>query len=393
MGAQVGRERGAEERRHELREAVTPQIDEARDLGAQVLRREAAHVAERHLRGERGAGWRRLRRRRHLLERGRHLLHVLEALAGALRHAAMDEVPDPRRERQPESSHVRGLRVEVALHRVGDGVAREGQLAHEQLVRDHAERVDVRARVDRLPQPLLRRHVVGGPEDVSLVREADPAPLGHGLGEPEVEQRDVLSSARVHHDVLGLEVTVHHSQRVRARHARRDLPEQRERALGPEATLVHDQVSERAPLEQLHDEVVEALGREAELVDADHVRVVEHARRARLPGEARDGQVAVGGVRLQHLHRHLAAEVRGVGQIHHADAAPTELGDDLVAALDRVALGQLAAFERAAAEVRDGGAVIGAEADVSDVAPAVGADPHAPDFLRSWWASSSSRAR
>ena len=161
-----------------------------------------------------------------------------------------------------------------------------------------AERVEVGARVDRLPERLLRRHVLGRPVDHAGLREdvllragaVVRAELAHlDLGDAEVED---LHEVRVavaldEHDVLGLEIAMHDLERVRALERAGDLPRDVERAAELEPPARDDLAQARA-LDELEHEEERAVLELAEVGGGDDVRVVDVRRRHRLALEARD---------------------------------------------------------------------------------------------------------
>ena len=103
------------------------------------------------------------------------------------------------------------------------------------------------------------------------------------------------------------------------------------RRKGERPVLVVD-AREVAPAQELHDEVELPVRRLAEVDDADRVRVVEAARRARLGDEARRGVLVAEEVRVDDLDRDGAAEVRLLGAVDAAHAADAdELEDDVAA--------------------------------------------------------------
>src|SRR5262249_50068644 len=71
---------------------------------------------------------------------------------------------------------------------------------------DHAEGVEVGARVASLALDLLRRHVVRRPD---ALREAGPGELAQRRVERDAEVEELHPAVQGEHDVLRLEVTVH----------------------------------------------------------------------------------------------------------------------------------------------------------------------------------------
>ncbi len=140
---------------------------------------------------------------------------------------------------------------------------------------------------------------------------------------------------RLEDDVLGLEIAVDDALAVRLGERRQRLPEHVDDAPeGERAVLVRD-AREVAPAQELHDEVELAVGRLAEVDDADRVRVVQPARRARLGDEARGGVLLADQVRVDDLHRDGAPEVRLLGAVDAAHSADADELEDQVAARQR----------------------------------------------------------
>ena len=146
-----------------------------------------------------------------------------------------------------------------------------------------------------------------------------------GLREAEVEN---LHRAFVgDENVLGLEVAMDDAFRVRGSQAVRDLdggPQQRLDRQRPG----RQEVAQRAPFDQLHREVRDAV-RLADIVDGDDVGVGQSGGGARflLEAAARFGVDEVGG---QDLERHVAAQPRVARAVHLAHAADADRIDDFV---------------------------------------------------------------
>ena len=180
----------------------------------------------------------------------------------------------------------------------GDRVrAFEGPPAGEELPEQHAQREDVRPRVDVAAQSLLGRHVRDGPEHGARRRarrvRADRAPglaplARHGPERREAEVQDLHAPSFVHHDVPGLDVAMDDPARVRGREGVGDLQDD-VHGLGDVRRALLEKRRERAPRDVLHrDEALlppVALHR-VDVVDDGDVRVVELRGESRLAQEA-----------------------------------------------------------------------------------------------------------
>ena len=139
---------------------------------------------------------------------------VLIAVGWSLRQALFDDPLQFHRHAGTQRCHRFGLFVEDRIQNRLVIVALERQLACDHLVQHHSQRPDIGARVDRVSQRLLRRHVRcrahAGVDSGKLRRsrhlgQAEIHQLGHRLARP------VLAK----HDVRGLDVAVHNPSRMR----------------------------------------------------------------------------------------------------------------------------------------------------------------------------------
>ena len=248
----------------------------------------------------RGGGDRRRARPRRAARQSRELTrdvaHRRAALA-ILREHLQDEGLQLPRNGRIEPRQRRRLRVE---QRVDDGDrvrAFERPPAGEKLPEQHAQREDVRARVDVAAQGLLGRHVRDGPEHGTRRRarrvRADRAPglapvARHGPERREAEVEDLHAPPSVHHDVAGLDVAVDDPARMRGRERVGDLQDD-VHGLGDLRRALLEKRRQRAPRDVLHrDEALPpplALHR-VDVVDDGDVRVVELRGESRLAQEA-----------------------------------------------------------------------------------------------------------
>ena len=125
----------------------------------------------------------------------------------------------------------RRLRLEVCEDHRELGVAPERWLSNKALVKDAAERVDVRPPVDLFSRDLLRSDVVDRAEELAVA--AKYGLLGDPPGEPEVREVDVVGAigtgADVEQHVGGLHVAMDETARVSRIQGARQLREDADR--------------------------------------------------------------------------------------------------------------------------------------------------------------------
>jgi hypothetical protein len=215
------------------------------------------------------------------------------------------------------------------------GILGEQRLPDQQLPEHDTQRKDVAAPVDRGARRLLRRDVVVLP----LERDA-----GRGLREtvarlrdPEVDQLRVAVGGQ--QDVRGADVAMDDVERlafaipglVRSVQPGCHLDDDPRGELGVELATVavvdEQQLADRAAIEVLHDQVVDAFDH-AELLDVDHVRVADLRADPRLVDEHLDEGRLIDQVRVDHLERNQPREpgravaAREVERRHPSDSQP-----------------------------------------------------------------------
>ena len=234
----------------------------------------------------------------------------------------------------------------------------ERQHAGEHLEQDHAGRVDIRATIDEPAERLLRRHVRRRADHESRARQRVRTEcrrgIAHQLDDAEVDDLDALPAAHRHEDhVVGLEVAMHETLRVRVRNAVEDLPREHER-LPRWKRAVIDALAERDAADLLHDEK-QHTALDEHVDGGDQVRVLEQPQRIRLAREP-CGHVVIVRIDERRLHRIAAAgEVLDLDHAAHATAA--ERADDAIAADDRswLELGLHGGEHPSGSRVGDGG--------------------------------------
>ena len=278
--ALLGRRVARAQPRHRLHAAdERPAADLARERRRE---RDLGHpVAAAGVRGDHrhAAGDRRAHRRRP--QRRGQLARVLEAVLGLLGHRPRGDLGQHRRDVLGEHVQPRRGRLQVRVHlrRVALGRVRDASAEH--LVEHAAQRVHVRARVDRAGLELLGRGVVDRAHEHALARERV---LPHVLGQPEVaEQREPFL---VEQDVRGLDVAVHEAELVRGLQPVGDLLDDPHAVLDVEPAARHQRAGEVGAVDVAHRHVQQAVLLTG-VVDRDHARMLDRGRRLTLALEAR----------------------------------------------------------------------------------------------------------
>ena len=184
---------------------------------------------------------------------------------------------------------------------------------------------------------------------------------GQELGDAEIEHLgDFTRFAANQEDVLGLEVAVNQLPAMGGLDGGGDPAQDFQRARGGQALLPLQLLPQRATLEKLHHQEGAGLGRHAEVMHRDHVRVGEAGRGPGFPPEALGSLGAPHQVLADHLHGHGALQ-RGVRRrIDRAHPAAPQTP------VQAVALGE----QPRQAHRRQGGAILGAAPDAAVVAGA-----------------------
>ena len=148
----------------------------------------------------------------------------------------------------------RGLLVQGRLHDLDGLRPREGRTPGQGLEQHRARGEEVGARVDRVAQDLLRRHVAGrahheaGPREVALPREGTARDLGEGPGQAEVED---LRAVRGEEHVGRFQVAVDHPLRVQRAQGGEHFPAQAQ-GLAQRQRPALQPFGQRLAIQQLH---------------------------------------------------------------------------------------------------------------------------------------------
>ena len=136
---------------------------------------------------------------------------------------------------------------DVLLQHDHGAVRIEGQSARQQPVEDHADRIQIRPFVHRLPAHVLRRHVRRRSHQAPV--DGDVFDATHSR-DPEVHDLDVACVAD--HHVRGLHVSMHDAGAMRVLESRQDPIHEMDGAHRRHRPFAIRQVIERLPGHELH---------------------------------------------------------------------------------------------------------------------------------------------
>ncbi len=311
-------------RRSGLGRAAVPREGERQERAAGRGEDEPQDPGPRHpcaAAGPRGRPARRDRGRRDVLATSRGQRAATELARGRL---AVDRVlgERPRHDGVEAGRHRRELgrparllvqvRPELGLVRV----VGERRLAREHEEQHPAQRVHIRARIDRLAADLLRRDVIQGADPVVL--RGRPACRQRGLGQAEVAQVDVLVVVDQH--VGRLDVAMHVPRPVdRVQRIAQPLGDRR-RAHRRQRTVPAHQRAQVVAADEPHDQIG-AVALRAHGVDRHDVRVLHRRGRPGLGEEAAPRERVLRQIGRDHLQRDIALQLELAREVHDAHAA------------------------------------------------------------------------
>ena len=278
-------------------------------------------------------------------ERGGGLVAIGVVALEAAHHDAIDVRRDDGEHREPRR---RGGEHGGERGRGAVGVV-ERLAAGDHLVHDDAERVDVARRRAQPADHLLGRHVIEGADHLAGVGQIGAVDLAlvHDLGDAEVEHLDevVVGAVRLEVDVGRLEIAVDDAERVgldqRAAHGARD----REHALPRQRPAGAEPLVQALAAQQLHHDVERAVGRLAELVRGDRVRIAQPGQRGAFAAKPRDDAGIAGELGVQHLERELVAGLDVRRTIDRAETAGGDPRVDPEATVEHFTEQRIAAFD------------------------------------------------
>jgi hypothetical protein len=194
-----------------------------------------------------------------------------------------------------------------------------------------SQRKQIRARIERPPEGLFRRHVPGCSDRTSPAallccgRRPLRVPGGDRLEElrhTEVENLDALVVGN--HDVARLQIAVHDSDRVGTGQRVSHLSGERDRLREWKPGAAAQELTQAAALNELHRDEHE-VGGFLHRVEVNDVGVIERSRRSGLAQEPRSTFARFADVRTGKLESDAPMESRVLGEVDVSHSAASEL--------------------------------------------------------------------
>ncbi|MDF3043565.1 MAG: hypothetical protein K0Q71_6271 [Thermomicrobiales bacterium] len=176
---------------------------------------------------------------------------------------------------------------------------------------------------------LLGREVADGAETRAGLRQVA---IGQPLGDTEIDQSG--PAVLVDEDVARFDVAVDITSGMGVVEGAPNLLQQLGHVVGMEGRVGGDDLLQRLPAHQLHDDEGRAVVL-ADVIDVDDVRVGEGGGRARLALET-GAEAGIGGeLRPRRLDRHVAAEEEIVTEVDDRHPPLAEAAPDAIATVDQ----------------------------------------------------------
>ncbi len=186
------------------------------------------------------------------------------------------------------------------------------------LVEQAGQRVHIGRRSHRSPGEPFRRHVGAGSDQHARHRDAGLAP---DVGDAEIHQIGEVIRGEQH--VLGLDIAVHQAVGVRGVQGRGHLRDDRDRPVRGQGAIGAQQFLDAGALDQTHVDEQDAVDL-AEIVDRDHVRLLQAGRHPGLTPEPLLKTRVRGDLGTQQLDGHHAFLDRVVGPVDLPHATDTD---------------------------------------------------------------------
>ena len=256
------------------------------------------------------------------LELGQQLFGRLVAIGGPLLETFHDHGGEGGRHGRSTEGHRLRRAGHVGSKDLLTAPPAEWGVAGEQLVGQRAHRVNVHSMVEvRVGGGLLGRHVRRGAQGHARAGELVPAGrLAHRLRHAEIHDHGVAAGE---HHVVGLDVAVHDTRRVRRGEGVDHLQQDPDRLIDRQLTGARQSLAQRLSRDIRHDVEVEAPGL-TRVEQRQDVRVLQPRRNVDLAEEA---VAAEGSSQLgpKHLDRNPAMVPNVFGQVDRGHSAAAQL--------------------------------------------------------------------
>jgi hypothetical protein len=215
-----------------------------------------------------------------------------------------------------------GILADDAVQQRWQLIGDERLFSGEHLIGDHGEGKLIGPALYGVALDLFGRHVIGRAHHDSVLSHL----LGKNFGHAKI--RDFCVRALVNQDVGRLDIPMHNAFFVGVIEANSGLPEDGERDASRYRFLTIEDLLERRPVDEFHEDVSQAV-LFRDIVDRYDVRMREDAGRLRLPEKALPQPVAFAGVgevrQANGFNRDGSAYGRILSAIDHPGGAPPEL--------------------------------------------------------------------
>ena len=218
------------------------------------------------------------------------------------------------------------------------GVGLEGQVGGEHLVHHNAERIKVSPAVklvSTLPHGLFGRHVLRRANHHTGTCQRQAGALTHArlfhFGDPKVENLDHLALRSIHQrNIVGLDVTMNHSQLVRRFQCHGGLLDDQAHARHRQRTFLTNELLQAFPLNKLHDDEGTAVFGFVNVVHAHRIGMLEPAGNDRFMLEALHEELIRHEFRGNNLDRPHFIKRQMQRLVHRAHTALPHFGQETI---------------------------------------------------------------
>jgi hypothetical protein len=243
-----------------------------------------------------------------------------KAIRRVLCHCMPHGIGRVRRQIIAQRDDIRRILGKMHPQQLLHGRVREGPGAREQLEREDAKRVLIRASIHLFAAPLFWAHVRGRPDHAGRGRRRGRV-AAERAGDAEV--RDHRVPAVADENVRRLDVAMHDPIRVRVVERGGDVAQDSQRTVHLQPAALRDELLHAAASHHAH-RVERDAGPLADGEDRNDMRMIEPRRELGLTLEARVGVGVEDRIERENLQRDVAVERRLVRAVHDAHAAAAE---------------------------------------------------------------------